>query len=300
MLRRMARPVFADPRNDVAFHRIFGNEDHKSIVIGFLNDVLELPEERRITSISFLPPEQRPKVPELKFSIVDVKCTDAAGRVYVVEMQVLNVEAFERWVVRDVPATSTHGADSQDLPRAGDVVGITVCDFELWPRGQSPDVPMLSRRRLPRPPDGMESTPLLVFLELAKYDASRPPRSPAEKWALFFREAGDLASIPRELLEPPVVEAFERARIARFTTDEWDAFILAGMAIGSARSALSLAEKRGFQQGLREGLASSIEILCDVLGIELTPERRALVDRLDSDAQKALLARLRSERRWPS
>jgi predicted transposase/invertase (TIGR01784 family) len=35
----------------------------------------------------------------MKLSIVDVKCTDAEGRRYVVEMQVLNVEGFEKRVV---------------------------------------------------------------------------------------------------------------------------------------------------------------------------------------------------------
>jgi hypothetical protein len=54
----MSRPVFADPKTDFVFQRIFGSEDHKLALIGFLNDV------------AFLPPEQRPKVNELKYSIV--------------------------------------------------------------------------------------------------------------------------------------------------------------------------------------------------------------------------------------
>ena len=55
-----------------------------------------------------LPPEQRPKVSELKHSIVDVKCVDAAGTTYVVEMQVLNVEAFEKRVVYNVAKAYTN------------------------------------------------------------------------------------------------------------------------------------------------------------------------------------------------
>jgi hypothetical protein len=37
----MVRPVFADPKTDFVFQRIFGSEDHKSILLGFLNDLLE-------------------------------------------------------------------------------------------------------------------------------------------------------------------------------------------------------------------------------------------------------------------
>jgi hypothetical protein len=41
-------------------------------------------------------------VDELKHSIVDVKCRDARGVTYVVEMQVLNEEGFEKRVVYNV------------------------------------------------------------------------------------------------------------------------------------------------------------------------------------------------------
>ena len=40
--------------------------------------------------MTFLWEEEHPPVAELKFSIVDVKCRDVRGTIYVVEMQVLN------------------------------------------------------------------------------------------------------------------------------------------------------------------------------------------------------------------
>jgi len=86
-------PVFGDPKTDFVFQRIFGSEDHKTALIGFLNDILQLDEAHRVTSVTLLPPEQRPRVSELEYSIVDVKCVDMHGTTYVVEMQVLNVEA---------------------------------------------------------------------------------------------------------------------------------------------------------------------------------------------------------------
>lgn len=36
---------FLDPKNDVAFKKIFGNEMHKDILIHFLNDILSLPKK---------------------------------------------------------------------------------------------------------------------------------------------------------------------------------------------------------------------------------------------------------------
>src|SRR3954471_7353152 len=101
-------PVFGDPKTDFIFQRIFGSEDHKTALLGFLNDLLRLAAAHRITSVMLLPPEQRPKVSELKNSIVDVKCVDAAGTTYVVEMQVFNVEEFEKRVMYNVAKAYTN------------------------------------------------------------------------------------------------------------------------------------------------------------------------------------------------
>jgi len=51
------------------------------------------------------------------------------------------------------------------------------------------------------------------------------------------------------LAHPPVLEALEAARTARFTTAEWDAYIAAGMAIQNERGALSLAHREGREEG---------------------------------------------------
>jgi hypothetical protein len=89
----MPRPTFADPKTDFAFKRIFGSEEHKDVLVAFLNDMLDLDEPHHIVTIELLPPEQRPPVAELKLSIVDVKCVDARGVAYVVEMQVFQVSS---------------------------------------------------------------------------------------------------------------------------------------------------------------------------------------------------------------
>ncbi len=294
----MTRPVFADPKTDFVFQRIFGSEDHRSILLGFLNDLLELDEAHRIQSVSLLPPEQRPKVSELKYSIVDVKCVDVRGTTYVVEMQVLNVEAFEKRVMYNVAKAYTNQLDAgQVYPDLNDVIGISICNFELWPRQKGSEVPMLSRWRMQEQKTGTRglSQLQLVFLELPKYDSTRGPRSLVEKWAYFFREAESLTAIPEALSHPPVLEALEAARTAGFTTAEWDAYIRAGMAIQNERGALSLAHKEGREEGLRLG----IEALCDALGVDLSVARKRELQSLDAAGLAALLATLRADRHWP-
>ncbi len=309
----MPRPTFADPKTDFAFKRIFGSEEHRDVLIAFLNDVLELDEPHRITRVDLLSPEQRPAVAELKLSIVDVRCTDARGVTYVVEMQVLQVEGFEKRVVYNVAKVYVNQIRQGDaFPGLNDVVGITICDFELWPDKGDRKVPMLSRWRMTEQRTGTPGLGQirLVFLELPKYDASRPPQSSIEKWAYFFREAKNLAVVPEALSARPFRDALEAARVASFTVDEWDAYILARIAIQSEQAALAFAERRGRQRGELlgrelgerrgkvQGLRHGVEALCRVLGIELTRERRRELASLPDAGLEALLARLEERRSW--
>ncbi len=284
-------PVFGDPKTDFVFQRIFGSEDHKTALLGFLNDILELEEGRRIRSVTLLPPEQRPKVSELKYSIVDVKCVDARGTTYVVEMQVLNVEAFEKRVVYNVAKayTSQLGVGST-YPELDDVIGISICDFELWPRGAAPHVPMLSRWRMQDQQSGVVglSQLQLVFLELPKYTRGDQPQTFVDKWAYFFREAGNLLAIPDSLRHPPVLDALEGARTARFSREEWDAYIAAGMALQNERGALSLARTEGRDEGKIEAKRDAVLRVLGRGGVALTDEDRA---RISACADVAMLDR---------
>ena len=63
-------PVFADPKTDFVFKRIFGDEKHKPLLIALLNDLLELKGPRRIADVEHLPAEQRVAVPEMSCGLV--------------------------------------------------------------------------------------------------------------------------------------------------------------------------------------------------------------------------------------
>jgi predicted transposase/invertase (TIGR01784 family) len=277
-------PVFGDPKTDFVFQRIFGSEDHKPALLGFLNDILQLDAAHRITSVALLPPEQRPKVSELKYSIVDVKCVDARGTTYVVEMQVFNVEAFEKRVVYNVAKAYTNQLGvGFAYPELDDVIGISICDFELWPRKEAPHVPMLSRWRMQEQHSGVTGLPQLqlVFLELPKYGGGDEPQTFVDKWAYFFREAEKLRTIPEALRHPPLLDALEGARTARFNREEWDAYIAASMAIQNERGALALARREGRDEGRDEGkIEAKRDSILRVLvrgGVVLTDEDHARI-----------------------
>jgi predicted transposase/invertase (TIGR01784 family) len=92
----MSISKFLDPKNDVAFRRIFGSEQNKDILIHFINDVLELKNGERIKEVTFLPTIQDPEIASKKQSIVDVLCKDENGVQLIIEMQVSPQEGFEK------------------------------------------------------------------------------------------------------------------------------------------------------------------------------------------------------------
>jgi predicted transposase/invertase (TIGR01784 family) len=245
------RPVFADPKTDFVFKRIFGAEARKPLLVALLNHLLELEGERRILEVQHLSGDQHVDVAELKLSIVDVKCTDATGRRFVVEMQVLKVEGFEKRVVYNASKAyvmQLHNAD--EYPVLCDVVGVTICNFNLWQdqdeRGRF-KVPMLSRWRMQEQHSGERGLPQVqyAFLELPKYVAGDAPKTLVDRWAYFFREAMNLSAVPLALAEEPFRAALEVARTASFSSAEWEAYERAKMAEQDARGALTVAHQEG-------------------------------------------------------
>jgi hypothetical protein len=64
--------IFVDPKNDVAFRKIFGDENRKEILISFLNNILEFAgTAKEIMDIDIKNPYQVPKLKELKETILE-------------------------------------------------------------------------------------------------------------------------------------------------------------------------------------------------------------------------------------
>jgi predicted transposase/invertase (TIGR01784 family) len=80
-----------DPKIDCVFKALLGSEDNRCLLIHFLNAMLagELPSP--ITEVDILDPYNEREFLDDKLSIVDVKARDEQGRLYQIEIQLLNV-----------------------------------------------------------------------------------------------------------------------------------------------------------------------------------------------------------------
>jgi len=277
-------PVFADPKTDVVFKRIFGAEEHKPLLIALLNDLLELSGTHRIRSVEHLTLEQRVTAPKSKLSLVDVKCTTKSGRRFVVEMQVLPVEGFEKRVVYNASKAYVIQAGEGDLyHKLCDVVGVTICNFKLWPKkllDRGYKVPMLSRWRMQEQQSGHKGLRQIqfAFLELPKYSAGKDPETLIDKWAYFFREAKNLEVVPPALSEGPFLEALEIARKSTFTDAEWLEYERSKMAEQDERGRISFAHRQGEHKGKIEAKIEAILAFLAARGVAVSDDLRARIE----------------------
>jgi predicted transposase/invertase (TIGR01784 family) len=301
--------LFADPKADVIFKKIFGQKERQHLLIELLCSLLELDEPRRIVQLEYLSPEQLPSRPTGKLSILDVKCTDARGVRYVIEMQVIEVDGFQKRVVYNACKAYTNQLEAgHGYPELNDVIALTICDFVLFPDQEPRKVPMLSRWQMHERHSGAAGLPEVqyVFLELPKYTAGDKPESTVDRWAYLFRAAYTFDRVPEALSTGPYAEALHVARLANLTVAEETEYERELMAEQDMRGGLTLAEKRGLAKGLAEGrevglaegvakgLRLAIAATCEVLGIEPGElEGRSLLE------LEELHAAILRERRWP-
>lgn len=299
-------PVFADPKTDVIFKKIFGQKERQHLLIDLLNALLELDTAHRIVDLEYLTPEQLPLRKDGKLSILDVKCLDAMGTRYVIEMQVVEAVGFQKRVVYNASkAYTTQLSSGEDYPSLNDVIAVTICDFSLWSDTNEagvPRVPMLSRWRMQEQHSGVCGLPEVqyVFLELPKYARTSRPRTTVEKWAHLFRVARSLDRVPEELSEAPYAQALEIARLSNLSADEATEYEREKMAVQDIRGSLTLAEQRGEARGRAEGLRQAILGLCEVLALPLDAAQQAELLRLTPDALQTLFDALKQKRAWPA
>ncbi|MBF0126815.1 MAG: Rpn family recombination-promoting nuclease/putative transposase [Magnetococcales bacterium] len=244
---------FIDPKIDFAFKKVFGSENAKELLISFLESLLQLEGDRRIAELTILDPFLAPKIREMKYSILDVKCRDHRGVSYLVEMQVQKVVAFLKRIQYNSAKAYAHQIErSEDYPRLNQVIAITITDFVLFGSFDH----CVSRHESRETMTGQSHLQdiLHFFVELPKF--SKPLEAlddMLDQWIYFIKHAGSLHEVPEKLNAAPFRHAFEMAMVANMTTEELEMYDNAGIAIADARGGIELARQEGEQIGEQKG-----------------------------------------------
>ena len=178
---------FLDPKNDIAFRRIFGSERNKDILIHFINDILVFKDKSPIIEVTFLKTIQDPEIAIKKTSIVDVLCEDEYKNQYIVEMQVAKELGFEKraqyYAAKAYANQANVGGKYENLK---EIVFIAISDFIMFPnkKGFKSDHVILDRNSHEHDLKDFSFT----FLELPKFKKTiKDLNSITDKWMYFFK-----------------------------------------------------------------------------------------------------------------
>jgi predicted transposase/invertase (TIGR01784 family) len=219
----LKRPRFLDPKSDVVFKKIFGQ--HPELIKSFLNSILPLPEGRLIKSLEYLTPEQSPRIPSMKNTIVDVKCTDQNDRIFIVEMQMTWSKSFLKRFLFGASKAYVQQLDAgKTYSTLCPVYGVALVNktFEETTEEWFHHYRLTNTKDMDKTLEGIE----LLFLELPKFNPQTfEHRKVGALWMRFLREAEHLEDIPEEFQNnPEVAMAMELAQESAYTAAELDAY----------------------------------------------------------------------------
>ncbi len=248
---------YLDPKNDLTFKKVFGQHPH--LLISFLNALLPL--DSPILSVEYLPHELVPEIPVLKYSIVDVRCTDQNERQFIVEMQMLWTDAFKSRVLFNASKAYVQQLGKgkvyeslqavYSLNLVNETFEPTITDFYHHYKivhQQHPDKIL----------KGLE----LVFIELPKFKAKNiSERKMQLLWLRFMTEIEDSSEeIPEELLQDPIIkEAVDYLQESGFTKGELVTYDKYWDDIRSEMTLMNAAKREGIEEVIRNAIKMGLD-----------------------------------------
>ena len=192
---------YLSPKADLTFKLVFA--EHKDLMMSLLNALLPLAENAPITSIEYETPEMVPERDGGKNSVVDVRCNDALGRQFLVEMQMNWDDEFKKRVIMNASKAVLKQVGKAELfTLIQPVFSLNLLNDKM--KGEASDefyhdYAILNVDHPERSLDYLR----FVFVELPKFK----PRNIMEKkmavlWLRFLTENNeDTLEAPAELLE---------------------------------------------------------------------------------------------------
>ncbi|MEG4395708.1 Rpn family recombination-promoting nuclease/putative transposase [Microcoleus sp. BROC3] len=246
---------FINPKTDFAFKKIFGSAESKDILISFLNAML-YEAQPVIEDLEIIDPYLAPKIKGVKDTYLDVKAKIDGNKTVIIEMQVLNVESFEKRILYNATkAYSMQLTTGSRYSLLNPVIALTITDFQMFEHLET----VISRfvfKEKSFLTDYLADEFELVFVELPKFDKTlQELETLTDKWIYFMKTAQILRSVPEELGNVPELrQAFAIANEANLDPDELEDLERREIFIQDQRGAITKATRIGIEQGIEQGI----------------------------------------------
>jgi predicted transposase/invertase (TIGR01784 family) len=256
---------FADPKNDLAFKKIFGDKNHTNILISFLNSVLDFKGNMAIAEVELANPYQVPKIPELKETILDIKATNKKGESFIVEMQRKDLHNFSKRSLYYTSKAYSEQLDAgNDYSQLKKVYFIGIVNFNIFD-----NVDYISRHLIINQETNTQDLDdfEFSFIELPKFTKQLDElETILDKWIYFIKNANNLDIIPDTYKqEQELNDAFNIATQTTWNKKEMEVYDYVKLKEFDEVNALQTAENKGFNKGIEKGIEKVAKSLLDVL-----------------------------------
>jgi predicted transposase/invertase (TIGR01784 family) len=232
---------FADPKNDIAFKKIFGDENKTEVLISFLNSILEFKNNKQIKSLTIANPYQVPKIEDLKNTILDIKAINQDDEEFIVEMQ---VERDKNFAKRSLYYTSKSYVNqikkAEQYKELKKVYFVGILDFAIFDTADYLSQHLiLDTKTFKQEIKDFEFN----FIELKKFNLSlKECTTLVEKWIYFIKNVENLDFIPKEYENIKEFQlAFESAKIFNWNKEELEVYDYVSMNEGKKKSEMETA-----------------------------------------------------------
>ena len=252
---------FVDITNDIAFRKIFGNDNKKKSLISFLNAVINLPRNEQIVDVEITNPYQLGKLSGGNSTIVDVKAKDEKGNQFIVEMQVAEFDFFHKRILYYTSQGYVAQIDKGvHYDKLNPVYFIGILEFEI---GQNRNY--FSRHKVL----DVETKEQIIqdvefnFIELPKFDKTIDQlETSIDQWTFFIKNAENLTVIPESVKDEGLKEAYTEANQQNWTKLELEDYLRASIKERDEIGRIEFAEKKAILKGKLEGkLEEKIDVI---------------------------------------
>ena len=212
---------YLDPKTDLTFYKVFG--EHLDLMKSLLNALLPFKsEEEEITSVAYLTLGIMPKTPLQKYRVLAVRCEDAKGGQFIVEIQIIwSKEFMQRVFFIGSKAYVNYPSLSEDYSLLKPVYSLNLVNevFEPELDDYYHYYHLVHEEHTDKVIDGLH----LVFVELPKFT----PHTFTEKkmqvlWLRYLTEIDEKTkTVPAELLaNPEIAKAVSEIEESAYTEEE--------------------------------------------------------------------------------
>lgn len=263
---------FVDVTNDIAFRKIFGDENRKEVLISFLNAVLCLKDDTIILDVSIQQPFLFPDWNTGKVSILDLKAKDNTGKTYIIEMQIAKVEGFDKRILYYASKSySSQISRGDEYEKLMPTFFIGILDFVA-----TENTNYMSRHIVKDVETGEHFIKDIEFnfIELPKFNKKQEELSSIiDQWVYFIKNAENIDVIPDNIADKGLKVAYQQADKHNWSVDELEAYDKIFIREQDDRGKVSFAHKEGIKEGKIEtaknlkNLGISIEIISQSTGL---------------------------------